>query len=669
METLTDRVTRHLLKRLRHSAMMTAYDKAERAGLLTSAFIGGNKRIKSAWLLTDRARQVLSGHPRRDWQVVGRLLRAHAAPRQQAGSSFDFSSSEGDPADGSVVFDRATPALSGQRPNGKRRNVRQAGADRGSGSVTAIDFPYIAALMREHIPPPNPIHVAVALLVARAIGTSLPTFGPLASALRAPAPFVLLKAPVARFEQCFGVMLEDGLLLPFSTSLDDLLRVTPLSGRFKQSTVPDQRRLRTLSGLAVDGTGEKIVRRQFRQALIEEPVPIILVDETRSALTPVVTETADLVLECTGFDRPMIAELLLICTGIAPSHSLMVMDRMDFDPDTLSLDDIALAVRPERSVEQTLSVMTMLAEHLAAEGGGRDKSSDKDFDGKKHQSGTGRGKEKKKEPSIGFEVIEPAALPIGGNANEDEAADPIAKDRLLLVETLSGYGAALDWALDLKTDLSLWKSGRLRWDEMSTKLLLSGPPGTGKTMFARALCNTLQVPLLATSVAHWLEPGYLGDVLQAMSAAFSFAADRAPAILFIDEIDNIGRRQTSTGRSHDDYWTSLINRMLELLDGTSKSEGVIVVGASNLPERIDPALLRSGRLETHVPIPLPDTDALIGILGRHLGPDLHAVLQSAPAPAVLPRLRPRPAIDSVPLVRRKPLNKPQSEKGPGHDEN
>ncbi len=98
--------------------------------------------------------------------------------------------------------------------------------------------------------------------------------------------------------------------------------------------------------------------------------------------------------------------------------------------------------------------------------------------------------------------------------------------KCLSVESLAGYGRARDWALDLKADLELWKQGGLAWSEMSTKLLLSGPPGTGKTTFARALCNTIQVPLLATSLSTMLEPGYLGDVLKQMSAAFEFAVNK-----------------------------------------------------------------------------------------------------------------------------------------------
>jgi len=164
-------------------------------------------------------------------------------------------------------------------------------------------------------------------------------------------------------------------------------------------------------------------------------------------------------------------------------------------------------------------------------------------------------------------------------------------------------------------------------------MLLSGPPGTGKTTFARALCNTLQVPLIVTSVASWLEPGYLGDVLKRMSAVFEAARETAPCIVFIDEIDAIGSRGSGRGKRDDDYWSTLITRLLELLDGALKSEGVIVVGATNLPDKIDAALLRSGRLERHVMIPPPDVQALAGILAHHLGSDLAAVLATAPAHA------------------------------------
>lgn len=121
--------------------------------------------------------------------------------------------------------------------------------------------------------------------------------------------------------------------------------------------------------------------------------------------------------------------------------------------------------------------------------------------------------------------------------------------------------------------------------------------------------------------------GHLGDVLLRMKTAFEEAASHAPIILFIDEIDSIGRRQDPS-RDYADYWNAVVNQLLELMDGAVKQEGIIIVGATNRPDDIDEALVRSGRLETHVRISKPDTDALTGILAHHLGPDLDGVLQT-----------------------------------------
>ncbi|UVC12233.1 AAA family ATPase (plasmid) [Rhizobium sp. TH2] len=238
----------------------------------------------------------------------------------------------------------------------------------------------------------------------------------------------------------------------------------------------------------------------------------------------------------------------------------------------------------------------------------------------KSKSKTGGGK---KAAGPSFERIETVAAREGEGTSASDVA-------VLRVETLSGYGLAKDWALDLRTDLPLWSKGDVAWSDMSTRLLLSGPPGTGKTTFARALCNTLQLPLLATSVGRWLESSYLGDVLSSMAGTFEAAKAAAPCVLFIDEADNIGRRSSSS-RDFGDYWNSIVNRMLELLDGASKTDGVIIVAATNSPEKIDPALLRSGRLERHIVIPPPDREALTGILRHHLGSDVTTVLATRPA--------------------------------------
>jgi SpoVK/Ycf46/Vps4 family AAA+-type ATPase len=116
-----------------------------------------------------------------------------------------------------------------------------------------------------------------------------------------------------------------------------------------------------------------------------------------------------------------------------------------------------------------------------------------------------------------------------------------------------------------------------------------------------------------------------------MTRAFREAEAASPSILFIDEIDGLGMR--SSGKDWSDYHNSLVNRSLELLDGATKISGIIVIGATNRPEAIDRAVLRSGRLETHIVIPQPNTETLIGILEHHLGADLDAVIASAPPEA------------------------------------
>ncbi|MGR9457061.1 AAA family ATPase [Rhizobium leguminosarum] len=182
-----------------------------------------------------------------------------------------------------------------------------------------------------------------------------------------------------------------------------------------------------------------------------------------------------------------------------------------------------------------------------------------------------------------------------------------------------GFGAAGDWAQELKKDLQDWRDGKLPWSDVDKGCLLYGPPGTGKTKFAAALAAECGMHLEATSISRWQssKDGHLGDMLKAMYKAFAAARENAPCLLFLDEFDSIGDRSKFVS-SYADYSIQVVNGLLECLDGIEGREGVVVVGACNDPERIDPALIRSGRLEKHIHFPLPDADARAQILGFHL---------------------------------------------------
>ena len=177
----------------------------------------------------------------------------------------------------------------------------------------------------------------------------------------------------------------------------------------------------------------------------------------------------------------------------------------------------------------------------------------------------------------------------------------------------------------------------MQWNELASKALLFGPPGTGKTTFAKALCNSAQIPLVATSVAAWAGAGSLDDLIRDMEAAFEAARRLQPSILFIDEIDGLGTRQES-GHSSG-FWTSVVNRMLELLQGISDLPGVVVLAATNRVDSVDKAIIRAGRLETHLEVRLPDIGTLSDILRFHLASDLDHVVATRPIrpPVIAPQ--------------------------------
>jgi cell division protease FtsH len=167
--------------------------------------------------------------------------------------------------------------------------------------------------------------------------------------------------------------------------------------------------------------------------------------------------------------------------------------------------------------------------------------------------------------------------------------------------------------------------------------LMIGPPGTGKTLLARAVAGEAEVPFFSVAGSSFVEM-FVGVGAARVRDLFAEARKRAPAIIFIDEIDAIGQRRSGSGAAvSNDEREQTLNQLLSEMDGFDMSQGLVVLGATNRPEVLDPALLRPGRFDRQVTIPLPTLRERAAILlvhcrGKKLGPDvdLNVVARGTP---------------------------------------
>jgi len=164
----------------------------------------------------------------------------------------------------------------------------------------------------------------------------------------------------------------------------------------------------------------------------------------------------------------------------------------------------------------------------------------------------------------------------------------------------------------LKTPQKFFKLG----GELPKGILLVGPPGIGKTLMARATAGEAEVPFFSISGSEFIEM-FVGVGASRVRDMFKTAQKSAPSIIFIDEIDSIGRvRGTGLGGGHDEREQTL-NQILSEMDGFSRSEPVIVIAATNRPDVLDPALVRPGRFDRQITLDLPQKEARLQILKLH----------------------------------------------------
>ncbi len=158
-----------------------------------------------------------------------------------------------------------------------------------------------------------------------------------------------------------------------------------------------------------------------------------------------------------------------------------------------------------------------------------------------------------------------------------------------------------------------------RYEAIGAKLprgaLLVGPPGTGKTLLAKAVAGEANVPFFSISGSEFVEM-FVGRGAAKVRDLFKQANEKAPCIVFIDEIDTVGKRRDA-GLSTNDEREQTLNQLLTEMDGFDNHKGIVVIGATNRPDTLDPALLRPGRFDRRVPVELPDLAGRKAILALH----------------------------------------------------
>ncbi|MEJ1119757.1 ATP-binding protein [Phyllobacterium sp. CCNWLW109] len=575
-----------LLKRLRREAVSIATGKAIAVDVLSAK----TKRIGEHRVTVYKAGiiAVLSDE-------AGIRHRLEIARRTVSHQSIRY---ELDSDELMTVFEDAVPDIG--------TNEKTVGTPVPPDQVSRFDVLRLIGMVRDSADPPYAADVATLLMLADAVNQYPPRLQGILEVLRRSRPIIVIIGEVPGFVNTFLSLMKRGLLtFGAITKANGYANWKKKDLQFDYVRAP---RSKVICFAEQDYEKSHLTDRVGYAA--NSPHPIVAIATTDEKVPSTLIEAAQLHLTCGPLTAEIVSKTIETVLGAPP-----VLELSDADCSLLGLAELELAIRPGVSPTRAIEI---LAEFIAEKrkGGPGNDSQQTSRDNSNVGQATTTSSSRNNVKSTGSEIIQPVK-PEHGKSSK----------LLPLVETLSGYGDAKEWAVDLKDDLALWRSGEVEWSDMSTKLLLSGPPGTGKTFFARALCNSLEIPLVATSVATWLEGGHLGDDLRRMGDTFKEASAHRPCILFVDEIDGIGTRGNDRGR-YSDYWNTLVNRALELFDGVSKTDGVIILTATNLPSLIDPALLRSGRLERHIPIPPPDIDTLCGILKHQVGADLARIVPS-----------------------------------------
>ncbi|OGR80285.1 MAG: cell division protein FtsH [Elusimicrobia bacterium GWC2_64_44] len=190
------------------------------------------------------------------------------------------------------------------------------------------------------------------------------------------------------------------------------------------------------------------------------------------------------------------------------------------------------------------------------------------------------------------------------------------KKQKVMFKDVAGCDETKDELRDIVDYLKNPKKYQTLGGELPKGVLLYGPPGTGKTLLARAVAGEAGVPFFTSSGSEFVEM-FVGVGASRVRDLFERAKKSAPAIIFLDELDAVGRsRFAGIGGGHDEREQTL-NQMLVELDGFESKEGIILIGATNRPDVLDTALLRPGRFDRRINVPVPDIKGRLDILNVH----------------------------------------------------